>query len=71
MTNIPTALLRSFVTVIELGGFTQAAEWLGRSQPAISLQLKRLEGMLEQTRLVRSGQHLELSIYYSNMPNKF
>tara|TARA_B110000091_G_scaffold213326_2_gene262350 strand:+ start:1389 stop:2237 length:849 start_codon:yes stop_codon:yes gene_type:complete len=61
MTNIPTALLRSFVTVIELGGFTQAAEWLGRSQPAISLQLKRLEGMLEQTLLVRSGQHLELS----------
>ena len=61
MTNIPTALLRSFVTVIELGGFTQAAEWLGRSQPAISLQLKRLEGMLEQPLLVRSGQHLELS----------
>ena len=61
MTNIPTALLRSFVTVIELGGFTQAAEWLGRSQPAISLQIKRLEEMLGQTLLVRSRQQLELS----------
>ena len=59
--NIPTSLLRSFVTVVELGGFTQAAEWLGRSQPAISLQLKRLEDMLQQTLLIRSGKQLELS----------
>ena len=61
MMNIPTSLLRSFVTVVELGGFTQAAEWLGRSQPAISLQLKRLEDMLQQTLLIRSGKQLELS----------
>lgn len=61
MMNIPTSLLRSFVTVVELGGFTQAAEWLGRSQPAISLQLKRLEDMLQQTLLIRSGKKLELS----------
>lgn len=61
MKNLPTDLLRSFVTVIELGGFTQAAEWLGRSQPAISLQIKRLEQLVEQTLLIRSGQQLELS----------
>ena len=46
MKNLPTELLRAFVTVIELGGFTQAAEWLGRSQPAVSLQIKRLEQLL-------------------------
>ena len=61
MKNLPTDLLRAFVTVIELGGFTQAAEWLGRSQPAISLQIKRLEQLVEQTLLIRSGQQLELS----------
>jgi len=61
MKNLQTDLLRAFVTVIELGGFTQAAEWLGRSQPAISLQIKRLEQLLEQTLLIRSGQQLELS----------
>src|SRR5437899_8619880 len=36
-------LLRAFATVHQSGGFSQAAEILGRSQPAISLQIKRLE----------------------------
>lgn len=36
-------LMRAFATVHQAGGFTQAAEVLGRSQPAISLQIKRLE----------------------------
>lgn len=61
MKNLPTDLLRAFITVVELGGFTQAADWLGRSQPAISLQIKRLEQLLEQTLLLRNGQQLELS----------
>ncbi|KJS10538.1 MAG: LysR family transcriptional regulator [Hoeflea sp. BRH_c9] len=36
-------LLRAFATVHQAGGFSQAADILGRSQPAISLQIKRLE----------------------------
>ncbi|WP_037434394.1 LysR substrate-binding domain-containing protein [Sinorhizobium fredii] len=36
-------LLRAFATVQQSGGFSQAAEILGRSQPAISLQIKLLE----------------------------
>lgn len=52
--NIPTDLLRSFVTVVDLGGFTRAAEALGRTQPAISLQIRRLEGLL-QTKLIRTA----------------
>ena len=43
MKNLPMDVLRSFVTVAELKGFTQAGELLGRSQPAVSLQIKRLE----------------------------
>ncbi|WP_461517100.1 LysR substrate-binding domain-containing protein [Porticoccus sp.] len=61
MKNLPTDLLRAFVTVVELGGFTPAADWLGRSQPAVSLQIKRLEQLVGQTLLIRSGQQLELS----------
>ncbi|MDU8913445.1 LysR family transcriptional regulator [Aestuariicoccus sp. MJ-SS9] len=52
--NIPTDLLRSFVTVVDLGGFTRAAEALGRTQPAISLQIRRLEELL-QTKLIRTA----------------
>src|ERR1700744_3276830 len=36
-------LLRAFATVHQAGGFSQAAEILSRSQPTISLQIKRLE----------------------------
>jgi len=46
MRNIPTDLLRALVTVIDLRGFTRAGERLGRSQPAISVQIKRLEDLL-------------------------
>ncbi len=46
MKNLPMDLLRTFVTIQELGGFTQAGELLGRSQPAISLQIKRLEELV-------------------------
>ena len=34
--NLPTDLLRAFVSVIDLGGYTRAADALGRTQPAIS-----------------------------------
>ena len=40
--NLPTDLLRTFVTVVEVEGFTKAADILGRTQPAISLQVQRL-----------------------------
>lgn len=61
MKNLPMDLLRSFVTVAELQGFTQAGELLGRSQPAISLQIKRLEEMVGAQLLKRSGQQLDLT----------
>ena len=44
--NLPTELLRTFITVIEVASFTRAADILGRTQPAISLQVKRLEQMV-------------------------
>lgn len=59
--NIPTDLLRSFVTVVDLGGFTKAANALGRTQPAVSLQIRRLEELL-QTKLIRTtGRQFRLT----------
>lgn len=43
MLSIPTDLLRAFVTIIDLKGYTRAGERLGRTQPAISLQMKKLQ----------------------------
>lgn len=60
MKNLPTDLLRTFITVKELGGFTQAGDVLGRSQPAISLQIRRLEQGLNVSLFQRGGK-LELS----------
>jgi DNA-binding transcriptional LysR family regulator len=46
MLNIPTDLLRTLTTVIELSSFTKAAKTLGVTQPAVSAQIKRLQALL-------------------------
>ncbi|AYA65274.1 LysR family transcriptional regulator [Alteromonas sp. RKMC-009] len=48
--------LRTFVSVIEQGGYAKAGEWLGRSQPAISLQIKKLEEQLDRKLFTKVGQ---------------
>lgn len=55
MRNIPTDLLRTFVTIIELNGFRRAGDKLGRTQPAISLQMKRLQELLGVSLFLRNG----------------
>jgi len=59
--NIDTDLLRTFVTLMDLGGFTRAGEALGRSQPAISLQMKRLEELLGVPLLRRDAREVGLT----------
>ncbi|NIA67555.1 LysR family transcriptional regulator [Pelagibius litoralis] len=54
-------LLRAFVTVVECGSFSRAAERLLRGQSAISLQIKRLEDHLGVRLLDRSPRHLSLT----------
>lgn len=64
MRSIPIDVLRAFVAVVDSRGFTRAAEELGRSQPTVSLQVKRLEELItaplfeKSSRLVltRSGE---------------
>ncbi|MDN4504037.1 LysR family transcriptional regulator [Alteromonadaceae bacterium BrNp21-10] len=48
--------LRTLVTVIDLGGFAKAGEMLGRTQPAISLQIKKLEQQLSKKLFTKVGQ---------------
>ena len=62
MRNLSMDAMRGFVTVAEMGGFTRAGELLGRSQPAISLQIKRLEEQLDAALFIRKGQRLELTL---------
>ena len=59
--NLQTELLRTFVTVIEVESYTHAAELLGRTQPAISLQMKRLEELVGAPLIVRKGRGVALT----------
>src|SRR3984893_1958804 len=50
-------LLRSFVSVVDAGGFTRAGERVHRTQSTVSQQIKRLEGDLGHPLLHRNGKH--------------
>jgi DNA-binding transcriptional LysR family regulator len=49
-------LLRSFVSVVDAGGFTRAGERVHRTQSTVSQQIKRLEEDLGQVLLNRDGK---------------
>jgi DNA-binding transcriptional LysR family regulator len=49
-------LLRSFVSVVDAGGFTRAAERVHRTQSTVSQQIKRLEEDVGQVLLHRDGK---------------
>lgn len=55
MVNIPTELLRTLVTVVDLRSFTKAAQALGVTQPAVSAQIKRLHHLLDADILDKSA----------------
>ena len=61
MTNIPTELLRTLVTVVDLRSFTKAAQALGVTQPAVSAQIKRLQTMLGSDLLDKSAPGVTLT----------
>jgi DNA-binding transcriptional LysR family regulator len=52
--DLETALLRSFVTAVRTGSISRAATALGRTQPALSQQLRRLESVVGRPLLHRS-----------------
>jgi DNA-binding transcriptional LysR family regulator len=60
-TNLDMDVLRTFVTGFELGSFARAAERLGRSQSAVSTQLRKLEEQVGQPLVQKSGRGLALT----------
>lgn len=54
-------LLDTFVAVVEEGSFSRAGQKLLRTQPAVSLALKRLESELGETLIDRSSKQLTLT----------
>ncbi|WP_119167757.1 LysR substrate-binding domain-containing protein [Algihabitans albus] len=54
-------LLRAFVAIAETGSFTRAGQDLGRTQSAVSMQIKRLEDQLESRLLDRSRRNVAVT----------
>src|SRR5436190_13402176 len=54
-----TRQLTAFCAVVERQSFSQAAERLGVTQPAVSLQIRALEKRLGRQLLDRSGRRVE------------
>jgi DNA-binding transcriptional LysR family regulator len=54
-------LLRSFVSVVDAGGFTRAGERVHRTQSTVSQQIKRLEDSLGRPLLERNGKQATLT----------
>jgi len=59
--NLPTTLLRSFVTIVDTGSMLNAAEQVFVTQSALSLQIKRLEDLVQQALFNREGRRLVLT----------
>ena len=54
--SLDIRMLRSFVSVVQTGSITVTARQLGRTQPAITLQLQRLEELINTTLLRHEGR---------------
>ncbi len=56
-----TQSLKSFAAIADTGSFSQAADIVGRTQPAISQQIKRLELSLGHPLFVRGPKGVTLT----------
>lgn len=54
-------LLKTFLAIIDTGGFTSASQRVHRTQSAISMQIKRLEDTIGQSLFDRSGRTFRLT----------
>jgi len=61
LVSIDIRVLRSFVSVVKTGSITETARQLGRSQPAISLQIQKLEEMTNKTLFRHEGRRQVLT----------
>jgi DNA-binding transcriptional LysR family regulator len=59
--ELDLGMLRTFAAVAKSGGFSSAGELLGCSQPAVSLQIKRLESRVGTTLFQRGGKSITMT----------
>lgn len=62
-TTLDSELLRTFVVVANSGNVTRAAEQLGRTQSAISIQIKKLEETLGESIFQRGSRGVTLTTH--------
>src|SRR5271156_2802164 len=53
--NIPIEIVRTVVAIAETGSLSKAGERLGLSQPAISSQIRRLQGLVGGSLFVKGA----------------
>src|SRR5215510_11575276 len=53
--------LRTFIAIAETGSFTKAAEFVHKTQSAVSMQMKRLEERLDRPIFAREGRASKLT----------
>lgn len=59
--NLPTELLRSFAAIVDAGSMLRATERVFVTQSALSLQMKRLEDLVQIPLFQREGRRLTLT----------
>jgi DNA-binding transcriptional LysR family regulator len=58
---VPTDVLRTFIAICEFGSFTKAARLFGLTQPAISAQVRKLEGLVGASLISRDAPGISLT----------
>lgn len=61
MADLDISLLRAFVTLAETLSFSRTAERIGRSQSAVSMQIRKLEELLGAPLFARDKRHVALT----------
>jgi DNA-binding transcriptional LysR family regulator len=61
MQTLDLAVMRTLLAVVETGSFAKAARSVGRSESAVSLQLKRLEELVGEPVFLRAGRQMTLT----------
>lgn len=59
--NLDVATLRSLLAIEDTGGVTRAANRLHMTQSAVSMQIRRLEDLLDVKVIERDGRHVRLT----------
>jgi DNA-binding transcriptional LysR family regulator len=58
---LDTDLLKTFIAIADTGSFTRAAADVGRTQSAVSMQVRRLEEIVDRPLFVRDGRSSRLT----------